>query len=142
LDDIVGFVGEDECREFVVPYLKPIFAAFETKVRFFHNDAQGLISTPFLKEIGVNLFNFSFEHSINEIRELAGPEIALLGNLPPRDVLMAATPEEVKSQTEQMWNEVQDKKGIIWSCGGGVPQNVSTENMQAFIKTIQKLENN
>jgi uroporphyrinogen-III decarboxylase len=40
-----------------------------------------------------------------------------------------------------MWNEVEDKKGIIWSCGGGVPQNVPTENMQAFIETIQKLEN-
>jgi len=141
LDDIVGFVGEEECREFVVPYLKPIFAAFETKIRFFHNDAQGLISTPFLKEIGINLFNFSFEHSINEIRELAGPKVALLGNLPPRDVLMASSAEEVKVQTEKMWNEVQDKAGIIWSCGGGVPQNVPTENMKAFIETIQKLEN-
>ncbi len=141
LDDIVGFVGEAECSEFAVPYLKQAFSAFETKVRFFHNDAQGLISTPFLKEIGVNLFNFSFEHSINEIRELAGPEVALLGNLPPRDVLMNETPEEVKIQTEKMWNEVQDKKGIIWSCGGGIPQNVSTENMKAFIETINRLEN-
>lgn len=140
LDDIVGFVGEDECREFVVPYLKPIFAAFKTEIRLFHNDAQGLISTPFLKEIGVNLFNFSFEHSINEIRELAGPEIALLGNLPPRDVLMAATPEKVKEETIKMWNEVEDKKAIIWSCGGGVPQNVPTENMRAFIDTINELE--
>lgn len=140
LDDIVGFVGEDECREFVLPYLTPIFAAFETKVRLFHNDAQGLVSTPFLKEIGVNLFNFSFEHSINEIRELAGPEVALLGNLPPRDVLMTATPEVVAQETEKMWLEVQDKKGIVWSCGGGVPQNVPTENMQAFISTIERLE--
>ena len=141
LDDIVGFVGEDECREFVVPYLKPVFAAFETAVRFFHNDAQGLVSAPFLNEIGVNLFNFSFEHSINEIRRLAGPDVALLGNLPPRDVLMSATPEVVKAETIKMWNEVEDKKGIVWSCGGGVPQNVPTENMQAFIETINKLEN-
>jgi uroporphyrinogen decarboxylase len=124
----------------VLPYLTPIFAAFETRVRLFHNDAQGLISTPFLKEIGVNLFNFSFEHSINEIRELAGPEVALLGNLPPRDVLMTATPEVVAQETEKMWLEVQDKKGIVWSCGGGVPQNVPTENMQAFISTIERLE--
>jgi uroporphyrinogen decarboxylase len=140
LDDIVGFVGEDECREFVVPYLTPIFAAFETKVRFFHNDAQGLISTPFLKEIGINLFNFSFEHSINEISELAGPDVALLGNLPPRDVLMAATPEEVEKKTIEMWTQVHNKKGIIWSCGGGIPQNVPTENIKAFIETIKSLE--
>jgi len=55
-------------------------------------------------------------------------------------VLMAASPDEVRLQTKKMWEDVQDKKGIIWSCGGGVPQNVSTENMQAFIETINQLE--
>ena len=139
LDDIVGFVGEDECREFAVPYLKQAFGAFDAKVRFFHNDAQGLISTPFLKEIGVNLFNFSFEHSINEIQELAGPEVALLGNLPPRDVLAALSPEEVAQKTREMWNEVNDKSRVIWSCGGGMPQNVPTENIRIFIETIKDL---
>lgn len=139
LDDIVGFVGEPECKEFVVPYLTPIFHAFENKVRFFHNDAQGLVSTPFLQEIGVNLFNFSFEHPLNEIRRLAGPEIVLLGNLPPRDVLAAGTPEQVATATEQMWSDVQDKSRIIWSCGGGMPQNVPTENIRAFIEVIEKL---
>ncbi len=139
LDDIVGFVGEDECREFAVPYLKQAFSAFDSKVRFFHNDAQGLISTPFLKEAGINLFNFSFEHSINEIRQLAGPEIALLGNLPPRDVLAALSPEEVARQTRKMWNEVNDKSRIVWSCGGGMPQNVPTENIRIFIDTIKNL---
>jgi uroporphyrinogen decarboxylase len=73
---------------------------------------------------------------------LAGPEVALLGNLPPRDVLMAASPDEVRLQTKKMWEDIQDKKAIIWSCGGGVPQNVPTENMQTFIETIIKLENN
>lgn len=74
MDDIVEFTGEEKCREFVVPYLAPIFAAFEIKIRFYHNDSQGLISTPFPKEFGVNLFNFSFEHTINEIPDLAGSE--------------------------------------------------------------------
>lgn len=139
LDDIVGFVGEEECREFAVPYLKEIFNAFDATVRFFHNDAEGLISTPFLKEIGVNLFNFSFNHSINEIRGLAGPDIALLGNLPPRDVLAAGTPEIVAAETRKMYREVVDKSRIIWSCGGGIPQDVPTENIRAFIRQIRDL---
>ncbi len=141
LDDIVGFIGETECAGFAVPYLKQAFGAFETKVRFFHNDAQGLISTPFLKEIGVNLFNFSFEHSINEIARLAGPGIVLLGNLPPRDVMAAGTPEQVAAQTRQMVTEVQDKSRVLWSVGGGMPQNVPGENIRAFIDTIQNLIN-
>ena len=137
LDDIVGFLGEEECREFVVPYIKRVYNYIEVPVRFFHNDAYGLICAPFLKEMGVNLFNFAFDHSINEVRGLAGPDVALLGNLPPRDVLMAGTPEEVYIKTQEMIRNVEDKRRIIWSCGGGMPQNVSSENIRAFLTAVE-----
>lgn len=137
LDDIVGFVGEDDCREFVVPYLKRCFSAIDSKIGFFHNDAFGLTCAPFLKEMGVDLFNFAFDHPINQIRELAGPEVALLGNLPPRDVLGAGTPEEVFSATLRMMGEVTDKSRVIWSCGGGIPQHVPTANLDSFIGAVK-----
>ena len=141
LDDIVGFVGEDECREFVVPYLKRAFECIDNKVRFFHNDAFGLVCAPFLQEIGVNLFNFAFDHPINQIRELAGPSVALIGNLAPRDILAGGTPEEVYAATQAMMREVTDVNGIIWSCGGGIPQNVSTENLNAFVSAVKNFYN-
>jgi uroporphyrinogen decarboxylase len=137
LDDIVGFVGEEECREFVVPYLKRAFSTFPAMVRFFHNDAFGLVCAPFLKKMGVNLFNFAFDHPINQIRELAGQEVTLIGNLPPRDILAAGTPSEVYSATLEMIKEVTDRSRIIWSCGGGIPQNVSTENLNAFVSAVK-----
>ncbi|MEI6679454.1 MAG: uroporphyrinogen decarboxylase family protein [Mariniphaga sp.] len=136
LDDIVGFVGEEECREFVVPYLKRAFEAIPTEVRFFHNDAFGLVCAPFLAEMGVNLFNFAFGHPIDQIRALAGPEVALIGNLPPRDVLGAGSPAEVYAATQQMMKEVTDWNRIIWSCGGGMPQNVPTANINAFVSAV------
>jgi len=139
LDDIVGFVGEEECREFVVPYLKKAFEAIPAKIRFFHNDAFGLGCAPFLKEIGVNLFNFAFDHPINQIRELAGPDVALIGNLAPRDILAAGTPEQVYMATREMISNVTDFQKIIWSCGGGIPQNVSTENLKAFVLAVNSL---
>ena len=138
LDDIVGFIGDDECKEFAVPYIKRIFNSIDSKLNLFHNDAQGLVSTPYLKEMGVNLFNFSFEHTMSEIRELAGSEIALLGNLPPRDVLAAATPEVVREETRKMVQDFGDNNRVIWSCGGGMPPDVSTENINAFKEIIDK----
>lgn len=136
LDDIVGFIGDEECKEFAVPYIKRIFNAFDSKLNFFHNDAQGLISTPYLKEMGVNLYNFSFEHSMKEIRELAGPEIALIGNLPPRDILALGSAEQVREKTKKMVHDFGENSRVIWSCGGGMPQDVTTENINAFIETI------
>ena len=137
LDDIVGFVGEAECREFVVPYLRRAFDAIPSRIRFFHNDAFGLICAPFLKDIGINLFNFSFDHPINQIRALTGPDVALIGNLAPRDILAAGTPDEVYKATVGMMRDVTDYRRIIWSCGGGMPQNVSSENLQAFISAVK-----
>ncbi|MEX0987231.1 MAG: uroporphyrinogen decarboxylase family protein [Bacteroidales bacterium] len=137
LDDIVGFIGEEEVKSFAVPYITEIFTSIDAKIRFFHNDANGLVSTPFIGEMGVNLYNFSFEHSINQIRQLAGEGVALLGNLPPRDVLAAKSADEVREETVKMVNEVTDKSRIIWSCGGGMPPDVATENIEAFIETIK-----
>jgi uroporphyrinogen-III decarboxylase len=138
LDDIVGFVGDEECREFAVPYISRIFKAFDSEISFFHNDAQGLVSSPYLKDMGVNMFNFSFEHSMKEIRELAGDGITLVGNLPPRDVLASGTPDMVREETAKMVHEFADNRRVIWSCGGGVPPDVSTENIRAFKETIDE----
>jgi len=138
LDDIIGFVGEDEFREFVLPYFKRIFDSAGLKVRFLHNDAEGLITAGHLKEMGVNLFNFSFNHSMGEIRELAGPDVVLLGNIPPRDVLAGGTVEQVDDAVKKAFGEITDHSRIIWSAGGGMPQDVSNENISAFINAVKK----
>ena len=138
LDDIIGFVGENEFNEFVIPYFKKIFSATGASARFLHNDAAGLITAKNLEEMDVNMFNFSFEHSLDEIRKLAGPEIVLVGNIPPRDVLATGTAEQVKSAVYKAFGEIDDHKRIIWSAGGGLPPDVSSNNINAFIEAVKE----
>lgn len=138
LDDIIGFVGEVEFKEFVLPYFKRIFQSTGVKVRFLHNDADGLITAKHLTEMGVNMFNFSFNHSMKEIRELAGNDIVLVGNIPPRDVLAAGTPEQVDSAVMKAFGEITDFNRIIWSAGGGMPPDVQNVNINAFINAVKK----
>jgi uroporphyrinogen-III decarboxylase len=138
LDDIIGFVGEDEFRQFVIPSFKRIFNSIDAKAKFLHNDAQGLITAKFLKEMDINMFNFSFEHTMREIRELTGPEPILVGNIPPRDVLAAGTPLQVKEAVKKAMDEIKDHSNIIWSCGGGMPPEVKNENIRAFIDAVKE----
>ena len=138
LDDIIGFVGEDEFKEFVLPYFKRIFSCTGSKVRFLHNDADDLITAKYLTEMNANMFNFSFNHSIGEIRSLAGPEVVLVGNIPPRDVLADGKPEEVEAAVRHSIREIGDHNRIIWSAGGGMPPGVSDENISAFINSVKK----
>lgn len=137
LDDIVGFLGQPDFETFVLPHLRRIYKTFNPKVGFFHNDAAGLITAGYLREIGINLFNYSFNHSITEMRKLAGDGVILLGNLPPRDVLALGTPADVEAGVISMMREAGDTRGIIWSCGGGMPPDVSSENIRTFITTVR-----
>jgi uroporphyrinogen-III decarboxylase len=139
LDDIIGFIGEAEFQEFVMPYFKKIFAVTGAKARFLHNDADGLITARNLREMGVNMFNFSFNHSMGLIRELSGPDIILVGNIPARDVLGSGTPLQVEEAVKKAFAEITDHQKIIWSAGGGMPPDVKDENIQAFINSVKKL---
>jgi uroporphyrinogen-III decarboxylase len=138
LDDIMGFVGDYEFDEFVIPIFKRIFNSFDANARFLHNDAQGLITAKHLKDINVNMFNFSFQHSLGEIRQLAGPEVVLVGNIPPRDVLASGTPDQVMEAVKKAAGEIEDHSRILWSAGGGMPPDVKNENIQAFINAVKE----
>jgi len=138
LDDIAGFCGKPDFEEFARPYLKEIFGSLKVSVRFFHNDADGRVCAPYLAEMGVNLFNFSFQHSLQEMREWTGGQVVLLGNIPPRDVLAAGSPAEIRQWVEQTLQTLPDSSRIILSCGGGMPGGVSTENLRSFIDAVKK----
>jgi uroporphyrinogen decarboxylase len=138
LDDIMGFIGEVEFEEFAIPYFKKIFECAGVKVRFLHNDADGLITAKNLIRLGVNMFNFSFNHSMGEIRDLAGPEVILVGNIPPRDVIAAGTPDQVDAAVKKAFGEIDNHERIIWSAGGGMPPDVKDINIQTFITSVKK----
>jgi uroporphyrinogen-III decarboxylase len=132
LDDLIGFLRDDDFREFALPYLARIFASRRVSVRFLHNDAAGIVTARHLSAMGVNLFNFSFNHSLGAMREAAGEGVVLLGNIPPRDVLAGGTPEDVRRWTAAALAPMPDRRRVVVSCGGGAPPGAATENLQAM----------
>ncbi len=136
LDDIIGFMGESEFKEFTLPYFKELFDV-KVSVKFLHNDAPCKVSAPYLPEMGINLFNMGFDITLNELKELTQNKIVLVGNIPPRDVLANGTQIAVKNATKELINSLKDKSKIILSCGGGMPPGVTTDNILAFIDAIK-----
>lgn len=137
LDDIIGFISRQDFEIFGLPYLKQAFSA-DVTVKFFHNDAPCKASAPLLPEIGINLLNFGTQHTLADMKEWTGNEITLLGNIPPRDILAAGTTEEVRCAARDMLNALDDHSRLIVSCGGGMPPEVPTENIQALISAVEK----
>ncbi|MGO8757650.1 MAG: uroporphyrinogen decarboxylase family protein [Terracidiphilus sp.] len=137
LDDIVGFVSRRDFESFALPYLQRAFAA-DVTVKFFHCDARLKAGAPLLQETGINLLNFGIQHTVAEMREWTNHGIALLGNIPPRDVLADGTPADVARAVREMLQPLEDRSRLIVSCGGGMPPGVPTENIQALIAAVQE----
>jgi uroporphyrinogen decarboxylase len=138
LDDIVGFVGEDEFKEFGLPYLKELYDT-DVKVKFFHNDADCTMSVKYYPEVGINLYNPGTHMTVNELKEATNNNLTILGNIPPRDVLASGTPEIVSKEVKNLLSNLNDGSRFILSCGGGMPPAVSSENIKAFIAASREI---
>jgi len=133
LDDIIGFISRDDFVEFGLPYLKELFDT-DVKVKFFHNDAPCAASIDFYPDIGINLFNPGIHNSLTELRELSDHRLSILGNIPPRDVLASGTPDSIREAVLRLKKEAgNDTTRLVLSCAGGMPPNVTTENIRAFL---------
>jgi uroporphyrinogen-III decarboxylase len=132
LDDLIGFLGKADFESFAVPYFQKISGALDVRVKLLHNDAHGMLTARNLAAMGFNMFNFSFEHSLQDVRKAAGDTVTLLGNIPARDVLARGTPQDVRRSVAAALAGIEDKRRIVVSAGGGAPPGVSTENLEAL----------
>jgi uroporphyrinogen-III decarboxylase len=132
LDDIVGFIGEQDFKEFGLPCFKELYAA-DVAVKFFHNDAECAKSIRYYPEIGINLYNPGVFNTLAELRQMSANRLTILGNIPPRDVLANGSSADVATAVKKLLTETSDKSKLILSCAGGMPPGVSTENLGAFI---------
>jgi uroporphyrinogen-III decarboxylase len=132
LDDIVGFLGEEDFKEFGLPCFQQLYAEGGT-VKFFHNDAKCAKSIGYYAEMGINLYNPGIFNTLAELRQMSGDRLTILGNIPPRDVLAKGSPADVRAAVQKLLSETPDRSKLILSCAGGMPPGVSTENIRALI---------
>jgi uroporphyrinogen-III decarboxylase len=137
LDDIIGFIGGDDFLEFGFPYFKELFHP-KVSVRFLHNDSRCEASLPLLPDMGVNLFNMAFDTDLNEMKAATRNRVAMLGNIPPRDVLAGGTPGDVRDSVRNLIGGLKDRSRVILSCGGGMPPGVATANLNAFMEAVRE----
>jgi len=136
LDDLVGMMSPKDARTFAIPFLKDVFSAFPGLFRFFHNDTPNEKVFPELAPLELDVFNFSHETSLERARELLGPEVVLMGNLPPLDLLVRGKPEEVKDATRGILERLSSVGPLLLSPGGGVSPGTPIENLQAMCEAL------
>jgi uroporphyrinogen-III decarboxylase len=133
LDDIVGFLSPSLYREFAHPYLCRLFEAFPKDwVKLYHNDANVGPVVEDLATTGIDVLNWGKSPDAAELQRRVGDRICLMGNVPPLDIGVRGTPDEVRQAARQVL-EATRGRGLILSVGGGVSPGMPRENIRALI---------
>jgi uroporphyrinogen decarboxylase len=139
LDDICGFFSEEEYLEFAHPRLKSIFDHFSVPVKMFHNDNFGNRYTtfPHIADLGVNLFNYSYQADLREAWKQLGPKVAILGSLPPLDLLTRGAPGDITQATRELLSARPEGCRLMLSAGGGASPGMPKENLLAMLQALE-----
>lgn len=137
LDDITGFLSPADFQTFALPYLQQIYRAFPEALKIFHNDTNNVVPYRFLREIPVDIFNFTHLQPLGRVREWCGPEICLMGNVPPLEVLAQGTPGQVREAVAAARASVGGMQRWLLSAGGGVSPGTPAANLQALAEAAR-----
>jgi uroporphyrinogen decarboxylase len=133
LDDLVGMVSDRHYRSMIHPHLRRIFDAFDGLIRIYHNDTPCPHLLESLAEANFDVFNFSHETDIGEVKAKMGHRVALMGNVPPLDMGVRGTPAEVAQWARDCLDKGAAGGGMILSFGGGVSPGTLAENIDALV---------
>ncbi len=133
LDDVVGMVSKAHYEEWIHPHLSRIFNEFEGLIRIYHNDTPCPHLLGSLAGAGFDVFNFSHTIDIAEAKAQMGHRVALMGNVPPLDLGVRGTPEEVTAWARECLRKGAPGGGMILSFGGGVTPGTKPENIDALV---------
>jgi uroporphyrinogen-III decarboxylase len=137
LDDLVGMVSPRTYKAQIEPHLRRIFSAFEGLIRIYHNDTPCPRLLEPLAEAGFEVFNFSHMTDIAEVKGKMGHRVALMGNVPPLDLGVRGTPDEVYAAALNCLEKAAPGGGMILSFGGGVSPDTLPENIDALLQAAQ-----
>jgi uroporphyrinogen-III decarboxylase len=136
LDDIVGMLSPKMFEQFVRPYFSRIFASFEGLIRVFHNDTPCAHLVAPMSTLGFDVFNFSHELDIATVQAKM-PGVALMGNVPPLNVMVRGTPEQAQAWAHECVLKTGGR-GLILSAGGGASPGTLPEAIDALVRAASE----
>jgi uroporphyrinogen decarboxylase len=138
LDDLVGMVSKQHYHDIIHPHLRRIFDAFDGLIRVYHNDTPCPHLLESLAEANFDVFNFSHQVDASQVKAAMGHRVALMGNVPPLDVGVRGTPEDVARSARECLDQAAPGGGMILSFGGGVSPGTLVENIDALVEAARQ----
>ena len=91
---------------------------------------------------GVTGLSLDSPTDITRIKDKVPPDIIILGNLAPVDVLMMKKPDEVREATLGLLRAMEDVPNFGLLSGCDLPVGTPMENIEAMINTVKEYRAN
>lgn len=136
LDDTVGMLPVSVFQTLGLRYLGRIFKAFQGLVRIYYNHTPCSHLLPHLPTLDFDLFHFSHEMNITEVKTALAPRIALMGNISPLGQLARGTPARVEAAARECIAQANGS-GFVLSAGGATRYGTPLRNIDALVRATR-----
>jgi uroporphyrinogen decarboxylase len=121
--------------EFVLPAVQQVISGLSSAVPVIYYTKASHHLLPAIVKAGATVLSVDWRAPLSELRELAGPRVALQGNLDP--AILFGPQEKIREATLGLLAELSGR-GHILNLGHGILQHTPVENAQLFIHTGQR----
>ena len=133
-DTWCGELNLAEYTEYALPAVAEIISSLQGTVPIvYYTKASGHL-LPAVVQAGANVLSVDWRVDLPELRKLAGPKVAIQGNLDP--AVLFGPPEKIQTATLDCVAALQGR-GHILNLGHGILQHTPVENAKLFIETGQ-----
>ena len=133
-DTWCGELNLADYTAFVLPAVQQLIAALNHAVPVIYYTKASHHLLPAVVKAGADVLSVDWRVPLTELRSLAGPNVALQGNLDP--AILFGPQQNIKQATLQIVEELGGH-GHILNLGHGILQHTPVENAQLFITTGQ-----
>jgi len=133
-DTWCGELNLPDYTAFALPAVQEIIAELGGQVPVIYYTKASHHLLPSVVKAGANVLSVDWRVPLEQVRSLAGPQVAVQGNLDP--AVLLASPDKIRNATLDLAKEVRGR-GHILNLGHGILQHTPVENAQLFIHTGQ-----
>src|SRR3974390_132544 len=133
-DTWCGELDLQDYTEFVVPAVQEVIAGIGSAVPVIYYTKASHHLLPSVVKAGANVLSVDWRVPLSTVRKLAGPKVALQGNLDP--AILFGPEDKIRTATLGIVEELGGH-GHILNLGHGILQHTPVENAQLFIRTGQ-----
>jgi len=134
-DTWCGELDLHDYTEFALPAVQEVIAGIGNAVPVIYYTKASHHLLPSVVKAGANVLSVDWRVPLSTVRKLAGPNVALQGNLDP--AILFGPQEKIRAATLGIVEELGGR-GHILNLGHGILQHTPVENAQLFIHTGQQ----